>query len=81
MDCTSYVTEVGMHLQLVAHGQKVGRWEPHVTSWQFLSSSRTAAELTTSWSAALWPSVNESVAALALDVLKAAPGQITAATA
>ena len=72
MDCTSYVTEVDMHLELVAYGQKDGRWEAHVTSRQFLSPSRTAAELTTSWSAALWPSVNGSAAAVALDVLEAA---------
>jgi hypothetical protein len=39
------------------------------------------AEFTTSWSASLWPSVNESVAFVALDVVKAAAREIIAATA
>jgi hypothetical protein len=39
MACTRYVTEVDMPLDLVAHGQKDGRWEAHIASWQFLSTS------------------------------------------
>jgi hypothetical protein len=80
MDCMNYVTEVGMHFELVAYGQNDGRWDAHVTFWQFLHPSRTAAELTTGLSAALWPSVNGSVAAMALDVLEAAPREVIAAT-
>jgi hypothetical protein len=67
-----------MHLELVAYGRRDGRWEAHVASWYCLSPSPTASDLctratdlTSSWSAALWPSVNGPTSARALDALEA----------
>ena len=67
-----------MHLELVAYGRRDGRWEAHVASWHSLSPSPTASDLfiratdlTSSWSAALWPSVNGPTSARALDALEA----------
>jgi hypothetical protein len=67
-----------MHLELVAYGRRDGRWEAHVASWYCLSPSPTvsdlctrATDLTSSWSAALWPSVNGPTSARALDALEA----------
>jgi hypothetical protein len=67
-----------MHLELVAYGRRDGRWEAHVASWSCLSPSPTASDLctratdlTSSWSAALWPSVNGPTSARALDALEA----------
>jgi hypothetical protein len=78
MESTRHLTEAGMHLELVAYGRRDGRWEAHVASWHCLSPSPTAAELmtqatdlTNSWSAALWPSVNGPTSARALDALEA----------
>jgi hypothetical protein len=78
MESTRHLTEAGMHVELVAYGRRDGRWEAHVASWHCLSPSPTAAELmthptdlTSSWSAALWPSVNGPTSARALDALEA----------
>ena len=78
MESTRRLTEAGVHVEIVAYGRRDGRWEAHVASWHCLSPSRTAADLTTaaadltsSWSAALWPSVNGPTSARALDALEA----------
>jgi hypothetical protein len=78
MESTRHLTEAGMHVELVAYGRRDGRWEAHVASWHCLSPSPNAAELmahptdlTSSWSAALWPSVNGPTSARALDALEA----------
>jgi len=78
MESTRHLTEAGMHVELVAYGRRDGRWEAHVASWHCLSPFPTAAELmahptdlTSSWSAALWPSVNGPTSARALDALEA----------
>jgi hypothetical protein len=78
MDPTRRVTEADMHVELVAFSRSDGRWEAHVASWQSLSPTCTAADLrttatdlTTSWSSALWPSVNGPTAVVALDALEA----------
>ncbi len=78
MESTRHLTEAGMHVELVAYGRRDGRWEAHVASWHCLSPSPTAADLmtratdlTSSWSAALWPSVNGPTSARALDALEA----------
>ena len=87
MESTRHLTEAGMHVELVAHGRRDGRWEAHVASWHCLSPSPTAAELmtcaadlTSSWSAALWPSVNGSSSACALDALEAELREVLADT-
>jgi hypothetical protein len=78
MESTRHLIEAGMQVDLVAYGRPDGRWEAHVASWHCLSPAPTAAhlltlatDLTTSWSAALWPSVNGSTSARALDALEA----------
>src|SRR5215213_4448773 len=78
MESTRHLTEADMHVELVAYGRRDGRWEAHVASWHCLSPSPTTAELmthatdlTNSWSAALWPSVNGPTSARALDALEA----------
>ena len=87
MESTRHLTEAGMHVELVAYGRRDGRWEAHVASWQCLSPSPTAAELmicaadlTSSWSAALWPSVNGPTSARALDALEAELREVLADT-
>jgi hypothetical protein len=81
MDSTRRVTEAGMHVELLAHGRKDGRWEAHVVSWRSLNPSSTVADLTTNWHAALWPSVNGPTAAVALDALEAELREWIGATA
>jgi hypothetical protein len=78
MESTRHLTEAGVHVELVAYGRRDGRWEAHVASWHCLSPSRTAADLmtaaadlTSNWSTALWPSVNGPTSARALDALEA----------
>ena len=78
MESTRHLTEAGMRIELVAYGRHDGRWEAHVASWRALTPSRTAADLlilaaglTTSWSWALWPSVNGPTSTRALDALEA----------
>jgi hypothetical protein len=78
MESTRHLTEAGVHVELVAYGRRDGRWEAHVASWHCLSPSGTAADLmtaaadlTSNWSAALWPSVNGPTSARALDALEA----------
>ena len=78
MESTRHLTEAGVHVELVAYGRRDGRWEAHVASWHCLSASAAtadlmtaAADLTSSWSAALWPSVNGPSSAHALDALEA----------
>ena len=78
MESTRHLTEAGMHLELVAYGRRDGRWEAHVASWHCLSPSPAASDLLTratdlmsSWSAALWPSVNGPTSTRALDALEA----------
>ena len=87
MESTRHLTEVGMRLELVAHGRRDGRWEAHVASWRALSPSRVAtevlsmaADLTSSWSAALWPPVNGPTSARALDALEAELREVLADT-
>jgi hypothetical protein len=78
MESTRCLTEAGMHVELVAYGRPDGRWEAHVASWEPLTPSRSAADvlsmaadLTSNWSAALWPSVNGPTALVALNALEA----------
>ena len=78
METTRCLTEAGMHVELVAYGRPDGRWEAHVCSWKALTPSRSAADLlslaadlTSGWSAALWPSVNGPTSAVALNALEA----------
>ena len=78
MESTRHLTEAGIHLELAAYGRRDGRWEAHVASWHCLSPSPKVAELlilatdlSGSWSAALWPSVNGPTSARALDALEA----------
>jgi hypothetical protein len=71
MDPTRPVIEADVHVELVAYSRTDGRWEAHVASWRSLSPSCTAANLTTNWSSASWPSVNGPTAAVALDALEA----------
>ena len=88
MDSTRRVTEAGMDVELVAYGRRDGRWEAHVASWRSLNPSgaaadlrTSAADLTTNWHAALWPSVNGPTAAVALDALEAELREVIGATA
>jgi hypothetical protein len=64
-----------MHIELVACGRCHGRWEAHVASWHCLNPSPTAAalaaNLTSTWSTAVWPSVNGPTPTCALDALEA----------
>ena len=78
MESTRHLTEAGMHVELVAHGRRDGRWEAHVASWHCLSPAPTAAhllplatDLPASWSSAQWPSVNGPTSVCALDALEA----------
>ena len=78
MDSTRCLIEAGWHVDLVAYGRPDGRWEAHVASWHSLSPAPTAThlltlatDLPTSWSAALWPSVNGPTSVCALDALEA----------
>jgi hypothetical protein len=87
MESTRHLTEADMRIELVAYGRRDGRWEAHVASWRSLSPSRTAAalattaaDLTSSWSAALWPSVNGATSARALDALEAELREVLADT-
>src|SRR5829696_5810179 len=87
MESTRHLTEADMHVELVAYGRHDGRREAHVASWHCLSPSPTAAhlmslatDLTTSWSSALWPSVNGPAAAVALDALEAELREVLADT-
>src|SRR5215213_2441240 len=87
MESTRHFTEEGLQVDLVAHGRHDGRWEAHVASWHCLSPSPTAThlmtlatDLTTSWSSALWPSVNGPTSAVALDVLEAELREVLADT-
>ena len=87
MESTRHLTEAGMHVELVAYGRRDGRWEAHVASWHCLNSCPTAAEvmtraadLTSGWSAALWPSVNGPTSARALDALEAELREVLADT-
>ena len=76
-----------MQVELVAYGRRDGRWEAHVASWHWLSPPPPAAELmthaadlTSNWSAALWPSVNGPTSVLALDALEAELREVLADT-
>jgi hypothetical protein len=87
MESTRSLTEAGMHVQLVAYGRPDGRWEAHVASWNALSPSHSAADLlsmaadqASSWSAALWPSVNGPTALVALNALEAELREVLADT-
>jgi hypothetical protein len=71
VDQTRLVTEADVHVELVAYSRSDGRWEAHVASWRSLNPSCTVGDLTTSWSSALWLSVNGPTAAVALDALEA----------
>jgi hypothetical protein len=78
MESTRHLTEADVHVELVAYGRHDGRWEAHVASWRALTPTRAAADLlilaadlTTSWSSALWPSVNGPTSVCALDALEA----------
>jgi hypothetical protein len=78
MESTRCLAEADMRLELVANARRDGRWEAHVASWRALTPSRSAADLpslaadlTSSWSAALWPSVNGPTALVALNALEA----------
>lgn len=78
MDSTRCLIQADMRIELVAYGRHDGRWEAHVASWKALTPSRSAADLlilaadlTTSWSSALWPSVNGPTSVCALDALEA----------
>ena len=87
MESTRHLTEAGMQVELVAYGRRDGRWEAHVASWHCLSPSPIGAHLmtlamdqTTSWSSALWPSVNGPTAAVALNALEAELREVLADT-
>ena len=76
-----------MHIELVAYARRDGRWEAHVASWHALTPSRPAVnllsmagDLTGSWSAALWPSVNGPTSTVSLDALEAELREILADT-
>ena len=78
MDSTRCLIQADMRIELVAYGRHDGRWEAHVASWHCLSPSpigahlmSLATDLTTSWSSALWPSVNGPTSVCALDALEA----------
>ena len=78
MESTRCLIEAGMHLELVAYGRPDGRCEAHVASWNALTPACPAADLlsmapdlTSSWSAALWPSVNGPTCGVALNALEA----------
>lgn len=78
MESTRCFIEAGMHIELVAYSRTDGRWEAHVASWRALTPSlptadllSIAADLTNSWSPALWPSVNGPSAVVSLDALEA----------
>jgi hypothetical protein len=87
MESTRHLTEAGMQVDLVAYGRHDGRWEAHVASWHCLSPSpigahlmTLATDLTTSWSSALWPSVNGPTSTRALDALEAELREVLADT-
>ncbi len=87
MESARHLTEAGLQVDLVAYSRMDGRWEAHVASWHCLSPSPTAAhlmtlatDLTTSWSSALWPSVNGPTSACALDALEAELREVLADT-
>ena len=87
MESTRSLIEAGMHVELVAFGRCDGRWEAHVASWNALTPSGAAADLlsmapdlTGSWSAALWPSVNGPTCAMSLDALEAELREVLADT-
>jgi hypothetical protein len=87
MESTRCLTEADMRLELVAHARRDGRWEAHVASWNALTPARAAADLlsmtadlTSSWSAALWPSVNGPTALVALNALEAELREVLADT-
>jgi hypothetical protein len=87
MESTRCLTEADVHVELVAHARRDGRWEAHVASWNALTPSRSAADvpslapdLTSSWSAALWPSVNGPTALVALSALEAELREVLADT-
>jgi hypothetical protein len=87
MKSTRHLTEADVHVELVAYGRHDGRWEAHVASWHCLSPSpigahfmTLATDLTTSWSSALWPSVNGPTALVALNALEAELREVLADT-
>jgi hypothetical protein len=75
MESTRCLIEADMRIELVACGRHRGRWEAHVASWHCLNPTPTAAalaaNLTSHWSTAAWPSVNGASSACALDALEA----------